>query len=323
MGWLVPQAVRDFSKARGTAKAVLWTIASYCNDAGNMDGAKYPPSYETIAKGAGCSVSGVKSSVKKLMELGELSMRKEGKGRAVRVFFTVSPRLIEQERDKTGCSLREDWYTQSTNHGEMVHTEYQSMVQEVNQLKEMVHTLSGMVQNQGVNGTHRVPISNNKEINNKEEEKRGEERAHAQGEPNYNDDGFWGSEESPQEKFQREHLERVKAISDVTGSLNKAKVEEIAVKLGDAGILAQKIYEIYGCPEHRERYGKDGYGWWYLHSFGREAYEPPKPGNLLHIKSAMTSQSAIENGVPAQSTKPMPAQVNINRVEQTPRLIIR
>ncbi len=116
MGWLAPQAVRDHSKARGATKAILMTIATYCDDAGI---AQCTPSIKTIAVGCGFSERCVKDSLAKLKELGELTARKEGKGFHTKVYYAISSILIEQQIEKVGESLQEGMGNSRTMMGQM------------------------------------------------------------------------------------------------------------------------------------------------------------------------------------------------------------
>jgi hypothetical protein len=81
------QLVRRYSRARGSARAVLIVLASYAD----RDGTGARPGTDTIARDAGVSVDTVKRARRKLVELGEIEILEHGTGaRATRYRITIS-----------------------------------------------------------------------------------------------------------------------------------------------------------------------------------------------------------------------------------------
>jgi len=81
------QLVRRYSRARGSARAVLIVLASYAD----RDGTGARPGTDTIARDAGVSVDTVKRARRKLVELGEIEIVEHGTGaRATRYRITIS-----------------------------------------------------------------------------------------------------------------------------------------------------------------------------------------------------------------------------------------
>ena len=165
MSWQANQAVRKSKMTDPTGRCILFSIATYCNDAGNMDGITYPPSYETIANGAGCHKQTVKNWIPKLVEFGELSIRKEGGGRGTKVFFTINLSMGNPDTDNERLSLQE----RTVQALVPLNGNVEETVQE---LKLMVQELTLTVQGMVYNGTPRdIPMKKDEEEKNKEKSK--------------------------------------------------------------------------------------------------------------------------------------------------------
>lgn len=95
------QLVRRYSRARGSARAVLTVLASYAD----ADGTGAFPGTATIARDAGVSPETVKRARRKLIALGEVEVVEQGFGsRSTRYRITLSPPVgepVDKERTRS------------------------------------------------------------------------------------------------------------------------------------------------------------------------------------------------------------------------------
>lgn len=76
MSWGAFKNVREYSRAKGPARCVLYLIADHVNDG---DGGEAWPSQATLARECGLSRKTVNVAIKKLVEMGELEIVRQGR----------------------------------------------------------------------------------------------------------------------------------------------------------------------------------------------------------------------------------------------------